>query len=393
MKYQSLLFIIFLCISCSHKGEVMPGPDLNRIIVDELPQNTFSFFDVIEEYQFIKLETVENALIGRIHKVILVNERIYILDLMSAKGIYSFDIEGRFISKIGNYGRGPGEWIAPQDIAFHTDNQTLIVYCSNTRKLIFYSIDGDFIEEIHLGLTFKSMEYINQDTIIAFSHGVYNHLQDYGELPFDLIAFDTKIQIKHTQFLNHTEAGIGKTVMTMNNYFTKSDSGIFLNWFFNDTIYFIENHCLYAKPFLYLDFGKKRFTKHELSNLSGLEIMERISEDRNRAIIRPVHVSDDLILIEFAAGIAKENPDDNYRILFNLKTGEKLKFKDLVYCNSFKWKTPIGVSNDFFVNTIYPYEITCIENDIEGISLNYDDLEDGNLIILLYRFKDINDWN
>lgn len=391
MRYNIIIILTFILLinSCKNGSEI--DTDLNVIEIDELPVDNFDFFNIVEDYKFIKLETIDEGLIGNIHKIIFTANRIFILDI--AKGIYSFDLKGNFLNKYGNMGRGPGEWLYPQEIAFDEKTQRLIVYCRTNKKLLSYSSQGSLINEIHLGLTFRSMEYSNEDTIIIFSRAIYNSLQDYGELTYDLIAINSSVEILHTQFANNTEPNIGKTVMTHNKYFCKTESDIFLHWPFNDTIYIIKNKSLNAIPFLYVNFGKKRINNRMLTSNSELELFDRIVEDKNRTIIRPVHVAGNLMLIEFAAGIDYDNPDDNYRLIYNIKTGEELMFKDLIYCENYKWKNPIGVTNDFFVNILYPSEVDCYNNNfLEGISYVADS-EYENPIILLYSFKDIEDWN
>ncbi len=388
MKNRLFFLMIIVFFSCSDSN--IPRYYINTIKIDGLPDNVYSFFDIVEDYQIIKLETIADGLIGQIHKLIITQDKIFILDLLSARSVFCFDRNGNFIRIIGSQGRGPGEWLQPQDIAFHEDTQTFIIYCSSNRKIIFYTINGDYIDEINLGLKFKSLEFINKDTIIGFSHGVYNIHPDYGELPFDLITFNAELNILNTQFFNNTEINIGKTVVTKYNYFSNSDKGIYLNWFSNDTIFLIEKNDLHAKPFVYLDFGKKQIKRQHLSELDDVTILKRIYEDKNRSIIRPVHVSNNLMLIEFAAGLRNDNPDDNYRILYNLKTGMKLMFKDLIYDNNNKWINPIGVTNDGFINIIYPFEFKGQKIDfLEKIESG---LDDENPIIILYKFRKPENW-
>jgi len=152
---NKLFFLIFILFFSCNDSNILKD-DISKIQIDALPENVYNFFDVVEDFQFIKLETVSDGLIGNIHKVIIVNDRIFILDRLMAKSVLCFDINGKFIRKIGNHGRGPGEWLNPVDIAYLDDSQNFVIYCHSIRKLIFYDLNGNYIKEINLGLSLKS---------------------------------------------------------------------------------------------------------------------------------------------------------------------------------------------------------------------------------------------
>lgn len=60
--------------------------------------------DLIEEFIYIPLETTEDAFIGYYCNVIFHNGYIYILDAYSANTVLIYDINGRFINRIGTKG-------------------------------------------------------------------------------------------------------------------------------------------------------------------------------------------------------------------------------------------------------------------------------------------------
>ncbi len=242
MKYlfSSFIIILFLFIACEGVQEGDQPTDFSAIQVKDVPDNTLNFLDIAEDFRYIRLETGDESLIGTVDKLIFAEDGIFVLDRTS-KALYSFDFKGNFIKQIGSTGRGPGEWLDPQDVSFDKENKRLVLYCRGTRKMLFYSTDGDFIKEIDTGLRFRSMEYINEDTIFIVTHRILNVLPDSKELAFDLISLNLDMDILHKQFPNNLVLGKSAGTFSDGKYLCNSDHGIFLNFYFNDTIYKIGN--------------------------------------------------------------------------------------------------------------------------------------------------------
>jgi hypothetical protein len=74
---------------------------------------------------------------------------IYILD-PNQKSIKKFNSKGKFLFTIGRSGQGPGEYGWPWDIC--VNNNRLVVFDIIYRRIILYSLDGEYIKHIS---TFK----------------------------------------------------------------------------------------------------------------------------------------------------------------------------------------------------------------------------------------------
>lgn len=75
--------------------------------------NTSSIIDT--DHKIIKLETTDDCLIGEVSKVVIDQEKIYILDSKIAKKVFCFDMSGKFLYPIGKLGGGPEEMDNPKD--------------------------------------------------------------------------------------------------------------------------------------------------------------------------------------------------------------------------------------------------------------------------------------
>lgn len=95
-------FILLLCLSTFTNAQdiihVSMGQNINKS--QELPVS-----EIAESIRFVPLETNENCLLNTdISKIEIVEETIFMSDF---NYIFKYDLNGRFIKRIGKKGRGP----------------------------------------------------------------------------------------------------------------------------------------------------------------------------------------------------------------------------------------------------------------------------------------------
>lgn len=105
--------------------------------------------DIAEEIRYVKLETSPESLIGKIDKFIIYKKRIYIMDEMRGGSLYCFDINGKFIFRIEKTGKGPGEYLALHNFTIDTFENQITIVDQLSSKLLRYSLDGEYIDEIN----------------------------------------------------------------------------------------------------------------------------------------------------------------------------------------------------------------------------------------------------
>ncbi len=143
-KITLILLIISVLYSCTRENkanldnlEIYPLREKKREI--KLNQ-LFSNFD------FISLETTDEAIIGNISKLIFNDDNIFILDNSQAKKIFIFNTNGKFIRTIGKIGKGPGEYTNIEDFTIDkaTGNIVILAYPS---MVLIYNTEGAFIKQ------------------------------------------------------------------------------------------------------------------------------------------------------------------------------------------------------------------------------------------------------
>jgi hypothetical protein len=111
--------------------------------------------------EVIQLETIFNSIIGSFYKGVTDKDQFLILD--KSENLSSFNLEGKFLRKIGNKGRGPGEYREIND--FMVNNN--IIYCLDYEKIHLYDFStGIYISTIDLDENiFNTSKFLIYDSL------------------------------------------------------------------------------------------------------------------------------------------------------------------------------------------------------------------------------------
>jgi len=176
MKSIYLIFLIFFLLSCKpeNKGFIKFDPTT-------LTENEISLTEIADDITYISLDN--SFQLGLIYNYRIIKNTIY----LSAKdiGILEFNKEGKFVRKIGNIGRGPGEYTFCFDFTVDENKETIYVLDQN--KLKVYSKTGNFLRNVSLekyGDNIASFELLDSKIFIYF-------MLQYGDPKYDWIVLDT----------------------------------------------------------------------------------------------------------------------------------------------------------------------------------------------------------
>ncbi len=393
MKNTFWLLILALISSCNTSTSNKKNtPKQIKVDVDDLKEEVYKADDIIEDYYFIKLETISNSnLIGNIDKILILEKYLIILDREITGKVYLFNRSGSFVRMIGERGEGPGEYKKPQDVIYNENAQHIVVYCRDQRKLIYYSEEGQLVAEKRIDLDFRS--FITRNNKYAcFTHQLYNYHPNHGSLTYNYIVFDTIGKIHATQFNSERKSLQSGIVITHNKYFNSFNKECFLNWIFNDTIYRIDEN-LKATPVIYFDFGNRSLTNNTLEISDDIEIYrEVVMEGQYHTCYSPFLKNNISYIINISAGISNEYRSGIHTLLSSSDFSRKVLFKDIEFNDNSKYSFPIASHGDYYVSVLYPDEMY-LDSGFDNrskISLKGIETEIGefdNPILMFTRFK------
>lgn len=231
-----------------------------------IESNSFKLSNLIQSYSLLQLETNEESLLGNINKIVYNDNSIYILDKKYALGIYVFNsLSGEFITKIGRFGNGPGEYTEIYDFSIDNINQRIYVLCER-KRVITYSLSGDFIEEKTLAFYATAMEYLNN----RFYFINDNMKED------NLFITDRNYKTISSHFPNK-QYGVNYRILEYP--LIKQSNELIYHRFLDNNIYKIDSignvNILY-----HVDFGNKNIPFNEIKKLSNNELKQKMSTSR-----------------------------------------------------------------------------------------------------------------
>lgn len=143
-------FCLIMLLSCNEKQRENLNRELEIIDVDiSKAIDVIDAFSIIDSsyYEIIPIETNDHCLIAEVTKVCIQDNKIFIIDELS-KGVYIFNRDGSYLSKIQAVGSGPEEYSHFNDIVILEDRVGVLAPAAN--KILFYNFDGNFDGEILL---------------------------------------------------------------------------------------------------------------------------------------------------------------------------------------------------------------------------------------------------
>jgi hypothetical protein len=200
MKTQNIIFTIlpyclFLvcCNSSNNKNNNKGQTSEARYIIDidngveELEELDISTF--IKGVRPILLEETDFALIGDIYGMKVFNSEIFILDMMIAKKLFVYDMNGKFLRQIGSMGGAAFEyrWIA--DFCIDPEKNEIYLLDNTSNKLLKHRIDdGKHLETVFLpqGIIYSEIAYVDGCIYAGITH---DNPEDGDNL---LLKFDLK---------------------------------------------------------------------------------------------------------------------------------------------------------------------------------------------------------
>ena len=187
------------------------------------------FYDHVDSIRIIPIETTNEALIGQISKLCIVNDTLFISDYAKAKSIFAFDMQGRFLYKINKSGQGPGEYRRLNMV--HINDSTITINDWLSWKIIQYDLRGNLLFETRANPVPSDFIEMNNREML-FYYASYRK----KNTPYQLVFTDSALQWKETAMphLNDRDKGVVYGI----SLFQKSrDGNILFQKMLSDTIF------------------------------------------------------------------------------------------------------------------------------------------------------------
>jgi hypothetical protein len=287
MNLKHLFFITFAVIlihACKSSDNSLYEFDPRT-----LEENEITLSEIADEVTYIPLDNKYQ--LGEIFTIIFINNAIY----LNSKniGILTFDRQGKLISKIGNIGRGPGEYVIY--LSFCVDDKSGRVYVADIKDVIkVFSRTGQLIRSFPLkeyGDVIENIGFYNSKLFVPY--GIQFKNANYEWIFCDTLGNVIKKQDRHLPIFT-TNWGGSEPIYMFENQLSYCNT-------FTDTVFSILPD-LSEKPSIIITPGEHRRPR---SNLSLEQFMSKkyldldnIFETSRFLVIRYLYKKPTLVLID-----------------------------------------------------------------------------------------------
>lgn len=242
--YKIILLFAFIVSSCH-----VEGVDRQDDIVELNFSNSFkerervNLSTIVTNIEYIQLQGDSTCYLGQIYdpkrKIQFSQDKILISD--AGNKLLLFDSSGKFLNKIGNVGRGPEDYIKPDNFTFiqGEDKPLIVVFSAVQHKMIFYDYQGRFIKTKPVDFWPNGLISYKNDLVFINSIGRRKE-SNY----FNFHVLDLEGKLKKQVFFKENEKDIEKHkqlgMSSMNNRYIFRDSLSFWESGY-DTVYRISS--------------------------------------------------------------------------------------------------------------------------------------------------------
>jgi hypothetical protein len=316
MRIKSLIIPILYLVGifgCKHPITNAPTNKFYHINVDSTQDFIdLKLSDIADSFRLVKLETSEKAIISA--RDYYVSDKYIIA--FSQDGYYKFSSDGKFISKILSYGRGPDE-ISGFGYAHYYDEKNDLIYLEDSnlnQKLLVYDLNQDkFVSPIKKAIegSWGSFAIFNDSLIIGKS-------PSYITNPYALFfqTFDGKF-VSGIPNVKKRLLGANPKETYQPSYISIGKDDYRVSFELDDTLFTLKNNQLI--PYISLDFINPREKIPNARQQKGDRIISFPIIEPSSILIIGVSIIEDITWVTATSGKSKVN---RKYFFFNKSTGK-----------------------------------------------------------------------
>lgn len=202
-------------------------------------KKTVNLSEVVEVTNIVPLETTRKSLLGTLDKLVCFEEKIYVLDSDNTNKLAVFSDKGEHLANIGSPGNGPGEYSKILDFAIDKEAKKIIML-EKELNLLFYELDGTFIESQSIKTSTRTIEMVKQGIVALYSDAPSMKLSA-GEWRLRLYDYNKKEVI--SKHMKSNPKLLDKVPGNQTN-FSRFNNFTYITASTSDTIYRLSNQSL-----------------------------------------------------------------------------------------------------------------------------------------------------
>lgn len=232
-----LSLILVFSYSCGHKNDPIRIDSSGLVTLSLSNDRSIYTEDVIAQTEYVQLGSTGKNPIGEIENILSTDEHIIIVDKMYAKSVFIFNRKGENTATINRIGKGPQEYLDLTHATLTTDKNRIAILDNRGHKVLYFGLDGKFIESKPTSFLFSKMEYLGNDRIVCATYG--QGKDDPGltshSHPNDLVLVtDKDFHIQQGAFPNRYNANL---YHSLTPHLKRFGEKAYVNPSYSDTVY------------------------------------------------------------------------------------------------------------------------------------------------------------
>lgn len=260
-----------LCGACREKvTSEAGGLERIRLSGEKMDLKRSDFLEIVD---IIHLETQDSCLLGYIPQFIKRSTGFYI---WSMGQILKFDLDGRYLYRIYQKGRGPKEYVNIDAIGVDGLDRYLYLHDDQLQKVICYdALTGEHVRDVKLDFRAFTFMVMPDSRHFVFYCGFSpaEEMEKGGKFP-RFIVTDSLGKVEKTFVYCDKNLNI-PDYYSAKDVFSVLDTSVYCFANYNDTVFYVDP-ALNVEPAFVLDYGNENQKKNDLliKKLSHLEKVE-----------------------------------------------------------------------------------------------------------------------
>lgn len=317
-----LLFLLIIggCTSkiddvvCERQITIDPKEALDSIL----------FSEVFEKISYTKITTDDNFLVGRIDKLVISDEYIFILDRDLSRSVFCIDKSGNKVFEIHRLGKGPGEYVDLRDIAYDFRQKELLLFCGVRQRVIWFDLQGNYLREKKIPFWIVGIQSLQDKGLALFcDYNPENKLKKDNYYP-NVIVVDSNMNVltQNAYFDVIVDKGV---VWSSRPDFSCLGNTVGIMPDHSNTIYHIENNNITSWK---VDFGKYNINEEYWEQAANKKMSLKQLEEycRVQGICKCIYYMENEKIIYFAY----RYKGNHYHVFYSKETGRLIQTKKLV---------------------------------------------------------------
>ncbi|WP_111310037.1 6-bladed beta-propeller [Confluentibacter sediminis] len=365
--------------------------DIKGFETIKIPEDVFeskiNLENLIEEMNFIPLETTDKSIIGSINKILIDDySKSYFIHDKDNNKVLRFNFKGKFLNKIGDIGKGAEERMESYDVSIDKNNKLISILDLRGRKVMRYNYEGEFIDSEPMYFFYSQHEYGENYMVLKTgkAENTFCPIIDSHSLVFTDLE-----QLPISKAFKNPKPGFN---FTTNNPLRKFDNQIYYTQPFSNSIWKINEGKL--MPEITIEF-KENGLPGDLwkKNINDIKLQKMIEK---HFMFNGEYVFTDRFCFFEVIGYDKFSRVFQDRLSKSLIYGNSVTIGQNAL-ESYLFSSPIGVrKDDFFISIIEPMSLLAFKEQIilmdkKASKVDLNKLltlkETSNPIIVTYKLK------